>query len=62
MLNGKAKSNSPQKLDQTIPMSGVHGHMGHISADFTGNSFIALYDQKSADNFAPMVKVASETD
>lgn len=28
----------------------------------TGNGFIAVYDQKGADDYAPMVKVASETD
>jgi hypothetical protein len=28
----------------------------------TGNSAIAVYDQKDADSYAPMVKVASETD
>jgi hypothetical protein len=61
-LYGKAKSNSPLKLDQTITMPGVHRHMGHIFVDVTGNGFIALYGQMSADNFAPMVKIASETD
>jgi DNA-binding beta-propeller fold protein YncE len=28
----------------------------------TGNGFIAVYDQRDADNYAPMVKVASEPD
>jgi DNA-binding beta-propeller fold protein YncE len=28
----------------------------------TGNGFIAVYDQKSADDYAPMVKIATETD
>jgi DNA-binding beta-propeller fold protein YncE len=28
----------------------------------TGNGFIAVYDQKGADDYAPMVKIASEAD
>jgi DNA-binding beta-propeller fold protein YncE len=28
----------------------------------TGNGFIAVYDQKGADDYTPMVKIASETD
>jgi WD40 repeat protein len=28
----------------------------------TGNGFIAVYDQKDADDYAPMVKIASEAD
>ena len=28
----------------------------------TGNDSIAVYDQKGADNYAPMVKIASEPD
>jgi WD40 repeat protein len=28
----------------------------------TGNGFLAVYDQKAADEYAPMVKIASETD
>jgi DNA-binding beta-propeller fold protein YncE len=28
----------------------------------TGNGFIAVYDQKGADDYTPMVRIASETD
>jgi DNA-binding beta-propeller fold protein YncE len=28
----------------------------------TGNGFVAVYDQKSADDYTPMVRIASETD
>jgi WD40 repeat protein len=46
-LNGKAQSNAPLKLVQTIPMPGVQGHMDHISVDVTGKR---LFVPANGDN------------
>jgi DNA-binding beta-propeller fold protein YncE len=46
-LNGKAQSNAPLKLVQTIPMPGVQGRMDHISVDTRGKR---LFVPANSDN------------
>jgi WD40 repeat protein len=46
-LNGKAQSNAPMKLVQTIPMPGVQGRMDHITVDVKGKR---LFVPANGDN------------
>src|ERR1700686_884241 len=46
-LNGKAQSNAPLKLVQTIPMPGVQGRMDHITVDVKGKR---LFVPANGDN------------
>ncbi len=46
-LNGKAQSNAPLKLVQTISMPGVQGRMDHITADVKGKR---LFVPANGDN------------
>jgi DNA-binding beta-propeller fold protein YncE len=46
-LNGKAQSNAPLKLVQTIPMPGVQGRMDHITVDIKGKR---LFIPANGDN------------
>jgi hypothetical protein len=45
-----------------ISLPEVQGLMNHITVDATSNGLIAVYNQKGADDYRPMVKMASETD
>ena len=50
------------QLDSVPSIDGVWYDAARKRIYVTGNGFIAVYDQKGADDYAPMVKVASEAD
>ena len=50
------------QLDSVPSIDGVWYDATRKRVYVTGNGFIAVYDQKGADDYAPMVKIASETD
>jgi WD40 repeat protein len=50
------------QLDSVPSIDGVWYDATRKRVYVTGNGFIAVYDQKGADDYTPMVKIASETD
>jgi DNA-binding beta-propeller fold protein YncE len=50
------------QLESVPSIDGVWYDAARKRIYVTGNGTIAIYDQKGADDYAPMVKVASETD
>jgi WD40 repeat protein len=50
------------QLDSVPSIDGVWYDAKRKRVYVTGNGFIAVYDQKGADDYAPMVKIATETD
>jgi len=50
------------QLDSVPSIDGVWFDAIRNRVYVTGNGFLAVYDQKAADDYTPMVKIASETD
>src|SRR6202521_1728389 len=50
------------QLDSVPSIDGVWYDATRKRVYVTGNGFIAVYDQKGADDYTPMVKITSETD
>jgi len=50
------------QLDSVPSIDGVWYDAKRKRVYVTGNGFIAVYDQKGPDDYAPMVKIAIETD
>jgi WD40 repeat protein len=50
------------QLDSVPGIDGVWFDATRNRVYVTGNGFLAVYDQKAADDYTPMVKIASETD
>ena len=50
------------QLESVASIDGVWYDATRKRVYVTGNGFIAVYDQKGADDYTPMVKIATETD